>query len=163
MKPIVPIIITVLYYLMRIRIILLLLLTFNLPGLLTARIIESWTYQEMFDKADLVVIARTVSTNDTDERSALLDLKVIGVISEFKSLLVLKGSQNVTTFQLHHYRLQSESDENVVNGPDLVRITRPRQSFLLFLIKEKDKRYAPVGGQTDPAGYSVLELQGWAD
>lgn len=151
---------------MHIRIFLSLLLTFSMPGLLMARMTEFWTYQEMFDKADLVVIARVVSTKDIDERSTLLDnINVIGVITEFRSRLILKGAQNVTTFQLHHYRLQSESDENVANGPDLIRFPRPRPHppFLMFLIKEADGRYAPVGGQTDPAGLSVLELRGGAD
>jgi len=42
-----------------------------LPGALVARPMEEATYQEMFNKADLVLIARPLSTNDTDERTTL--------------------------------------------------------------------------------------------
>jgi hypothetical protein len=150
------------YNLMRLKIYISLVLAFMALGPLMARIVQSWTYQEMFDKADLVVIAKVVSTKDTDERSTLLDLNVVGVVTEFKSHLILKGPKGVTTFQLHHYRLESENDENVVNGPDLIRIVEHR-AFLLFLTREHDGRYAPVTGQTDPGGLSVLELKSVAD
>jgi len=149
---------------LRARLVLLLLLTCSIPGPIVARLTYAWTYQEMFERADLVVIAGVVSSKDTEERRTLLDdIRVIGVTTEFKSYLVLKGDKNVATFRLHHYRLQSEADENIVNGPDLVRIPKHPATFLLFLSKEPDGRYAPVTGQTDPAGLSVLELRGWAE
>ena len=88
---------------MRTQVLLSLLLTFGLITTTAARIVEPWTYQEMFDKADLVVIAGFVSTAETDERTTLLDdIKVVGVATVFKGLLVLKGTKNITTFQLHH-------------------------------------------------------------
>ena len=34
--------------------------------------------------------------------------------------------------------------------------------FLLFLVKEKDGRHAPVTDQVDPAVFSVLKLNGAA-
>ena len=122
----------------------------------------------MFDKADLVVIAHRVSTKNTDERSMLTDLRphvaVVGVVTEFRTLLILKGAKNATKFNLHHYRLQSENDQNVESGPDLVRFSRGQHvPFLLFLIKERNGKYAPVTGQTDPAAFSVLELRGGAN
>ena len=123
----------------------------------------------MFDKADLVVIAKVVSTKDNGERTTLPDydpsLVVIGVVTEFESRIVIKGAKNLTKFQLHHYRYQSEEDEfAVTNTPELVRI-KPGEhpSFLLFLVKEGDGKYAPVTGQTDPAAFSVLDLRGAAD
>jgi hypothetical protein len=118
----------------------------------------------MFDKADLVTIAYVVSTKDTEERSTILDgIKVIGVATEFKSALILKGPKGVTNFQLHHYRFQSESDrENIANSPALLQIGPYHPVFLLFLVKESDGRYAPVTGQTDPAMFSVLPLNGAA-
>ena len=132
------------------------------PG--AARIAErSWTYREMFDKSDLVVIATGYSTKDTTERSKLLGtISVVGVETEFKTCLVLKGKGNIKNFILHHYRLPD--NESFVDGPLLVEVDpRKHQTFLLFLVKEKDGRYAPVTGQTDPAGFCVLELKGAAD
>ena len=118
----------------------------------------------MFDKADLVVIARVVATKDTDERSTLLSFDAIGVVTEFKTHLILKGEKKINRFQLHHYRLASESDkETIANGPNLISFSRERVPCLLFLVKERDGRYAPVTGQEDPALHSVLELGGTAD
>jgi hypothetical protein len=129
-----------------------------------ARITKAWRYQEMFDKADLVVIARVVTTKDTAEHSTLLSLNVIGVETEFKTHLILKGDKSVETFQLHHYRAASaEADAAVANGPNLVRFSFEHPAFLLFLTKEDDGRYMPVTGQEDPAAFSVLELTGGAD
>jgi hypothetical protein len=152
---------------MRARIFLSLLLAFSVPQLLSARLTRQWSYQEMFDNADLVVIATVLSTKDTGERTTLPDydpsLVVIGVTTEFKSLVVLKGAKGITKFQLHHYRYRSANDEfAVANTPNLVRVGAGKD-FFLFLVKESDGRYAPVTGQTDPAGLSVLDLKGAAN
>lgn len=146
------------------RILLCFVLLLSGRGFVAARIVEAWTYREMFEKADLVAIAQAVSTKDTDERSLLLDdIKVIGVTTAFKTALIFKGPKDITAFNLHHFRLESGSVENMVNGPNLVPTARPgpqHRAFLLFLKKEPDGRYAPVTGQTDPAVLSVIELTG---
>ena len=133
----------------------------------SARITAAWTYQEMFDKSDLVVIAYGLSTKDTDERTTLNDLEphvsVIGVVSDFKTSLVLKGPRDTRTFQLHHYRFASAHDQLAANSPDLVRLSEAHLPFLMFLVKEPGGRYAPVAGQTDPALHSVIELKGAAE
>jgi hypothetical protein len=84
---------------------------------------------------------------------------VIGVVSEFKTSLVLKGPRDSTTFQLHHYRFASADDQLAANSPDLIRLSEGHFPFLMFLVKEPDGRYAPVTGQTDPASRSVIELK----
>ena len=149
-----------------------LLLMFALIDPLAARfIVGGQTFQEMFDKADLVVIATAVKTKDTTERKKLIDIdvihttrpdllqdEVIGVETEFDTRVTLKGSKDVRKFLLHHYRLAVEEEGG--NGPNFVRIPSQRHGdFLMFLIREKDGRYAPVTGQFDPAVLSVLELK----
>jgi hypothetical protein len=152
-------------YLMCSRLFVLLAVALSLVELADGRIAQSWTYQEMFAKADFVVIARFVSTEDTNERTVLKEnlaepVDVIGVVSQFDTCLILKGPKDVAKFQLHHYRLNGPP---VSNGPALVRVNPGRQpAFLLFLVKESGGRYAPVTGQTDPAAFSVLELNGAA-
>jgi hypothetical protein len=42
-----------------------------LPATLVARLMEGATYEQMFDKADLVVIAKPLSSKDTEERTML--------------------------------------------------------------------------------------------
>jgi hypothetical protein len=142
-------------------------LMFAVLPVLNARITQAWTYQEMFSKADLVVIADVVSTSETEERSALTDVEphvaVIGVVTSFKSRLVLKGSPSLSSFRLHYYRFQIEDDKLAANSPELIEISGKDQTFLLFLTKEPDGKYAPVTGQTDPASFSVLELKGAAN
>jgi hypothetical protein len=119
----------------------------------------------MFDKADLVVIARPTATKDTSEHSKLLtDIPVIGVHTDFETRLVLKGSHDATSFTLHHYRLDRADDENIANGPNLIRLEmkpHQRRTYLLFLRREQDGVYAPVTDQTDPYDTCVYELPGY--
>jgi hypothetical protein len=152
---------------MRARVIPALLVVLASVGAASARITVAWTYQQMYDKADLVVIAYGVSTRDTAERTTLNDLEphvpVIGVVNEFKTSLVLKGKEDTGTFELHHYRFASAHDQLAANSPDLVRLSETHLPFLMFLVKEPDGRYAPVTGQTDPASHSVIEIKGAAE
>lgn len=145
----------------------LLLALLAIPGSLMARLMEASTYQEMFDKADLVVIAKPLSTSDTKERSKLPGvgdvIPLIGINTEFETRVVLKGDKKVRKFVLHHYKL-AEPEVRIVNGPDLVAFDlKSRKSFLLFLIKEADGRYAPASGQVDPRAFSVIKLDSAAN
>src|ERR1700681_2017198 len=123
-----------------------------LQGQLTGRLIKDWSFQEMFAKSDVVVIATPISTKDTGEHSTLTDLSppvtVLGLSTEFEVRLVLKGDTKIKTFVLHHYRLAH--DEPMVHGPAPVTFNSKWRwtPFLLFLVKESDGRYAPVTGQT---------------
>jgi hypothetical protein len=129
-----------------------------------ARLTKPWRYQEMFDRADLVVIARVVTTKDTSERSTILGLDVIGVTTDFRTHLILKGDKSIASFQLHHYRVASvAADASLANGPNFIRFSFEHPAFLLFLNKADDGRYVPVTGQEDPGAFSVLELTGGAD
>jgi len=134
-----------------------------LPWPLTGRLVKESTFQEMFAKSDLVVIGTPVATFQTAEHTTLPDLSppvaVSGLNTEFQVRLVLKGDQKMKKFVLHHYKLEHE--ESMINGPELVsfdsQIWGPH--YLLFLRKEPDGRYAPLTGQTDPALYSIIQLQ----
>ena len=137
-----------------------------IPGSLMG-FMEASTYEEMFDKADLVVIAKPSSTSDTKERSKLPGvgdvIPLIGINTEFETRVVLKGDKKVRKFVLHHYKL-AEPEVPIVNSPDLAAFDlKSRKSFLLFLIKEADGRYAPASGQVDPASFSVIKLDSAAE
>lgn len=154
---------------MRIRFIsaVLFLLTFAWQAL-EGRLTQHWTYQEMFNKSDLVVIAAFLSSKDKSEHAVLPDYKppliVAEVLTKFEANLVLKGPKDVKRFQLHHYRYKSDADEWAVSDtPFLVKIPKYSPSFLLFLTRQSDGNYVPVTGQTDPAILSVLELTGGAE
>ena len=136
-------------------------LSLALVDFVSARLMYDWTYEELFSKSDFVVIAEPISaTHDTDERTNLPELApstpAIGVVTDFQTLLVLKG-QKQDRFVLHHYRLP-DSDVAIINGPVLVKFNPGHHEYLLFLVRERDGRFAPVGGQPDPGAFAVKQL-----
>lgn len=135
-----------------------------------ARTFSTLSYQGLLDKSDLVVIATPATkTTDTAEESFLPNIfsqdkdgnlskvRATGVETTFKVCAVLKGDKDLRQFVLHHYR--EASAKLTMDGPMLVYFDpsdmKQRNSCLLFLIREPDGRYAPTGGQTDPA-YKVI-------
>ena len=131
-----------------------------------AREMRSWSYQELYDQADLVVIAKPISTQDASEKAVLPnispDVHVVGLSTEFAISVVMKGDKRLKKCVLHQYRLTNPK-EMMNNGPMLASFD-PKQHtrFLLFLHREADGRYAPVSGQTDPTLFSVQKLEGAA-
>jgi len=71
------------------------------------------------------------------------------------------GDVALEQFTLHHYR-EAQIPSNEVNGPGLVHFdpVTPKLlvQYLLFLVREPDGRYAPVGGQTDPEMGSISRI-----
>ena len=138
----------------------------TLALLAQARSMRTWTYQELYDQADLVVVAKPISTQNTSEKAVLPnispDVHVVGLSTQFDISVVMKGDKNLRKCVLHHYRLANPK-EMLDNGPMLASFD-PKQHtrFLLFLHREADGRYAPVSGQTDPILFSVQRLEGAA-
>lgn len=128
----------------------------NVPARGRDRSRQSWRYQALFDKADLVVIAHAVDVEESGEREKVLDgIQVVGVTTSFKVELVLKGKRPVRVRVFHYRRLKGSGDVNV-DGPELVEFTpkRPPEAgvdYLLFLKQRNDGRYEAVSGQVDPA------------
>lgn len=138
-----------------------------LTGLLAqARTMRTWSYQELYDQSDLVVIAKPTSVQDTTEEAVLPnispDVHVVGLSTEFEISVVMKGEKSVKKATLHHYRL-ADPKRLMDNAPNIASFD-PKQHtrFLLFLHREPDGRFSPVSGQTDPTLFSVLRLAGAA-
>ena len=144
-----------------------------IPGPAQAREILVPSYQEMLAKSDLVVIANPISkTKDTTEEDFLPGIflqekdgkrsriQAIGVETKFAVLAVLKGDATIKQFTLHHYREAQPS--LALNGPSLVSFDpsnmSKRSSYLLFLVREPDGRFAPIGGQTDPGMKAIISI-----
>jgi hypothetical protein len=128
------------------------------PSILFAREYLAWSYQELYDRADVVVIAKPLKTKTTEERRTLASASVNGVLTEFKVETCMKGGTNFSSIVMHHYELGKDSV--VFNGPGLIAFDTKESansSYLLFLAKESDKQYVPVAGQTD-AILSVFRL-----
>jgi hypothetical protein len=136
-------------------------------GIVAARGVRLWSYQELLEKSDLVVIASPTATNDTKEHIDLPGFdgqRVIRVETRFTVSAVLKGDKALRDFVFHHYRTPDGANiPNVPNGPSFVSFapvenpTSVQRTYILFLLREADGRYAPVVGQADP-GLGVKEL-----
>ena len=147
-----------------------------------SRIIGFVSYQELFEKSDLVVIAtpltKTADTNErtffqgmvqTDQDGKQTGTAAIGVETTFGVSVVMKGDRAAQQFILHHYRVAPypARDGNglvdvLIDGPNIVSFDpsdfRLPRDILLFLVKEQDGRYAPYGGQTDPGVQAITPL-----
>jgi len=135
-----------------------------------ARLIAAPSHQELLDKSDLVVIAFAISTRDTEERADLPGITVTtaenktrgfavaGLETRFQVSAVLKGGKALKELVLHHYR--QADDAPTINGP-MLAVFEPdkRMPHLLFLVREKDGRYAPTCGQADPAYLCIHALR----
>jgi hypothetical protein len=139
----------------------------GMTGVVAARVVPLWSYQELLDKSDLAVIAVPTATNDTQEHGGLPGFdaqRVVGVETRFTVSAVLKGDKALRDFVLHHYRPGSDA-AIVPNAPTFVSFavsakpTPVPRTYILFLIREADGRYAPVVGQVDP-GLGIRELGG---
>lgn len=141
----------------------------GITGIVVARAVRIWPYQELLEKSEFVVLATPTATNDTKEQIDLpgfVGEHVIGVETRFTVSAVLKGDKALRDFVFHHYRTTDGLNiAHVPNGPTFVSFdpvanpTIPPRTFILFLLREADGRYAPIVGQTDPGG-AVRELRG---
>ena len=128
-----------------------------------ARESGSLSFRGLDKRADIIVVARSVSTKDTAEQTYLPNISppipVIGLSSEFQVSIVLKGDTNLKKLVVHHYRLK-DPKELMFYGPNLASFN-PKESthYLLFLQREPDGRYAPFD-QVDPSATSILKLNG---
>jgi hypothetical protein len=132
-----------------------------------ARLMRTWSYQQLYDQADLVAIARPTSSQETAEKATLPnispDVHVVGLSTEFELSVVMKGEKSLKKVTLHHYRLP-DPKQFLDNGPNLASFnSKEHTRYLLFLHLEADGRYSPVSGQTDPTLFSVLKLEGVAE
>jgi hypothetical protein len=142
------------------------LIAIVIPLAASGRLVPAITYQQMYDRADLVAIGRPISTEDTAERGRLpggpTSWEVVGLSTEISISLVLKGDKSLNRFTLHHYR-QADPGQELMDGPNFVTFSKKgSKAFLLFLKREPDGRYAPVSGQEDPALFAITELNGKA-
>jgi ankyrin repeat protein len=128
-----------------------------------AREIDLRTFRDLDKIADLIVVAKPVSTKDTAEQLVLPhiapDIQVVGLSSEFEVSFVLKGDHSLKKLVMHHYRL-ADANRVMMNAPNLAAFD-PKEStrYLLFLQREPDGRYAPIE-QVDPAETSMVALRG---
>lgn len=131
-----------------------------IPEVGGTRITTAWTYEAMYDQADLVVIARPVSVARSDEVVSLPNFNpktdVYEVQTSFSVGIALKGT-TIASFRLRHFELVDQY-QFATAGPTLVQFDPlQRSSYLMFLKSDQHGSYAPVTGQPD-AAVAIIEL-----
>jgi hypothetical protein len=145
-----------------------------LPSSSVARQFQHWTYNRLFKKADVVVIASPLATGNTDDREAdsRWSARLVGQNTTFTVHRTLKGTVKAQPLTVLHFRLKDGTLPQ--DGPRLIafRTKGPtieggqsikfkadlgRPDYLLFLKAREDERYAPVSGHMD-AKSAVKEI-----
>jgi hypothetical protein len=152
----------------------------------SARKIENWPYERLFNKADIVVIATSEKTTDNEIQwtEPIFDSQhFVGIDTTLHIQTVLKGSAS-KVIKVHHYKYARKStrledgprfisffsspvsiDLESANStaPELKELTSIRISvhnkpeYLVFLKQRDDGNYEPISGQIDPT-FSVRAL-----
>jgi hypothetical protein len=151
-----------------------LLTTSLLAASVSARAIETWSYDRLFCEADIVVIASAQATVQSDDPTpdGAWKTSLVGQRATFAVIAKLKGKDDAGTVTVRHFR--PKDGVLTQDGPMLVsfRTDGPRSEggtrvkyvvklstpqYLLFLKRSQDGPYEPVSGQTDSA-LSVKEI-----
>ena len=123
-----------------------------------ARAMKSWSYAEMVEKSDIVVIASVGKTTLTVSNEAIPNMGITGtrIATEATIVATLKGKPP-KAITLHLIAMKGSAMP--ANGPNLIVFdSRPGVQYLMFLVKDKDGEYVPVTGQTDPV-FSIEPLR----
>ena len=122
----------------------------------TAQVPHAWTFDELTAKADLVIIASHLSTQDTGRRRMDPELKpgahAAELRTELKVLQVLKadsgrGVAAGATVSLRHYSVL----EPPFSMGSTLKFGESARAYLVFLARRPDGVYEPVSGQVFPA------------
>src|SRR5439155_7988201 len=99
-------------------------------GIVAARVVRIWSYQDLLEKSDLVVMATPTANNDTQEHIDLPGFTgehVVGVETRFSVSAVLKGDKAAGAVVFHHYRTADSTNvPHVPNGPSFVSFDPPK-------------------------------------
>ena len=152
----------------------------------SARQLELWPYERLFQQADIVIIAGAINSvpNEQEWAEPLFDpQKFIGVESQLRVSSTLKGSPP-NTIKVVHYKY-ADPNTPINDGPGLIsflsgpvsidvhsleakerelkvlsqkRVSRNNTpEYLLFLKQRQDGSYQAVSGQVDPT-FSVRAI-----
>ena len=130
----------------------------------SARPVVSWPYDQLTEKADIIVIATPSATRGTAEAMNLPGIQRAGTNgvsrpvpgfgqeTTFEVLTVFKGDKSIKSLVVFHLR-EAEPQIVSVNGPGLISFEpNEKKRYLLFLKRDPDGRFSSLTGQTDPIG-----------
>ncbi len=129
-----------------------------------SRPVALFSYEQLVEKSDIVVIATPTAVRDTNITTTFPGIQQDGqpvpatsMEADFQVLAVLKGTKKEEKIILHYLR-SPDPNKIAVNGPMLVSFDPSEKNrYLLFLKRDENGRYSPVNSQTDPY-FSVKNL-----
>ena len=134
------------------------------PIVAFGRIRQGWTYAQLQEQSDLVIIAKPALSVSLEEKVSLPNISpatpVVGIKTKLEIRVVLKGDRSIKNVLLHHYALQDPADGQTHGAPQLISFdVKSPTCYLMFLKHEANGSYVPVTGQTDPAAESIIKLE----
>ena len=138
----------------------------------SARTIDVKSYEELYSKADVVMVVHALSTRMSKSDDGIVPLPnknddLEPIFTRFRKLAVLKGQLEAKEFELCHHRYKATDDaRTIANGPMLVNFPTyaynkgdewkewmgpGNNDFIVFLVRDSDGRLDFVTGQYDPA------------
>ena len=131
-----------------------------------------WTFEELKTKADLVVIAEFVATEETGRQTEHPELRpafpVVELRTEFKVLAILKSDPSAPPsgsdgrIRVKHYRIDGERwrrlhpapqggpPPGLVNAGSALNFRESKGPYLLFLASRSGGVIEPLSGHTFP-------------
>lgn len=154
------------------------------PLAVPARTIEDWSYEKLFKKSDLVVLATAVKTEPGDDKwspyPSSWQYEFAAQNTTFTIKHVLKGKVEGDQLKVLHFKFgelkkgldpKDLKNQKIINAPRFVTFrvkpvtvigdkgdkTLRAPAYLLFLKVGLEGRYEPISGRIDPVD-SVKEV-----
>ena len=117
------------------------------------RVIPS--HSNLLERADLVITASFVKTEETEERRRIGPHDARRVLTHFKIDSILKGKHSNQTVVVGHYlpppsTSPFEAVRLTTHHFSFTAFSDPTEKYLIYLKKQKTGAYAPVTGELDP-------------
>jgi len=128
-------------------------------SLATARLIETFSYEELYEKSDLVVIVELVTVSESKEILSGWGEpdRYEGKVSQFSVGKVLKGNADILTISLLHFAYSAKV-LLIANGANFVDFSNAEKYHYLMFLNEGDEGvFSPVTGHYDAAA-SVMKI-----
>lgn len=125
------------------------------PGAASAYLMATLTYSNMFERADVVVIATPISTQESEVQLEIdqpeeIKTLVTTVSTQFKVAYLLKGQLDGTTFNYLHLNRKDRKPFSGMFGAvgtffiEFEDKESKNKSFILFMTKRKDGSFCPA-------------------
>lgn len=124
------------------------------------RLSQIWSFQQLFDEADVVIIGSVQETTKRIGTKARLEgegMEFDNVITRFSKRAVLKGRYQPPTLGFEHYWFPKNT-KFLINPPGFKQFTEVNKVYLIFLKNNSAGETIPVSGQKQAAS-SFIDVE----